>query len=260
MGRGDHRLFDGRLDRHVVQHPSTANSGAAQEHHVGAELAEDLFGQWPDERLLVAAQHTAQQHQLDRVVTADLVEHREIGRDDGDGAATEFPCDEWRARPDVEHDDIAVADEPGGFDRHPLAELVVGAGLRQEGVLDAAGVGDVGTAALGEHRSAVEALEPATLGEYVQIASDGGFADTQCPGKLHDRLPPAAERSEDSFMALGEEHAGNRTHDVTDSARLCASFGENSRISGGFTPATLSSRSECRMDTHRTLNYVRRWR
>lgn len=120
MGSGDHRVFDGGLDRHVVQHPTAANAGAAQKHHVGAELTEDLFGQWPHQRLLVAAQHTAQQHQLDRVVTADLVEHRQIGRDDGDGTATELPCDEGSAGPDVEHDDVAVIDEPGRLDCHPL--------------------------------------------------------------------------------------------------------------------------------------------
>ena len=62
-----------------------------------------------------------------------------------------------------------------------------------------------------EHGAAVQPLELTALGQHVQVATDGGLADAQRPGELDHRLPAAAERSQDPFVALGEEHAGDPT-------------------------------------------------
>ena len=71
VGGRDHGPLHGHLDGGGVEHAAVAPDAAgAEEQQVGVHLADRVLGEEADQRVVVAADHAAEQHQLDRRVVA----------------------------------------------------------------------------------------------------------------------------------------------------------------------------------------------
>ena len=188
----------------VVSHtPELAvHAARAQERDVGLELAQRVLRQHAHQRAVVAAHDPAGEHELDARVGQQLLDHREVRRDDRDLLAVQVARHLQRRRADVDHHRLAVLDERrGGGPEAVLDVEALHLDLREARL------------ARGVHGAAVDALELAVARQRVQIAADGHLRHAEALRQVGDVRLAAADGAKDLSAALcRQERHDTGTH------------------------------------------------
>lgn len=202
LGGGHHGPLHRHLD-HGGVHDLSAGSDAArsQEQPVGVQLAQAVLGEEAHQRAVLAADHTAGEHQLDAGVLGQLLVHHQIACDHGESAAVQLPGQAVGGGADVQQHRLAVLDHCRGA-------------LRQDVLVGDPDLGDLRERliTLLHHRAPVDAGEKAVLLQPDQVAADRGGAHVQLGGEIgHRGGPPGAQCPQDELMSSLCQHAVHTT-------------------------------------------------